>query len=191
MTDWTIILWNDARQIAEQAGLDKKFFPEGETPPQTMFENLRRDGHNVEAALTVAFALPRFDMLVWLSKVLPAPEKSDPDFRQRSLLRDTAQRWIDDPDDENRRALYELADNADSDWPETLFAMAIFFSGGSIAPPDLEAVPADPSVSVHLAVTALQSAVIYGGRPNMEIMQNALDLAHEVAMKGRKAVANI
>jgi hypothetical protein len=188
MTDWTIVLWTDARQVAEQAGLDRSSRPPAGVAPQTYFEQLRESGRPDLATVVMASFLPRLEAIAWVAAALPAPEPADPDYRARRLLLDAARRWIDEPDDDNRRAVYALTDQAGQEWPETLLAMAIFFSGGSIAPEDLDPVPADPAVAAHLAAAALQAAAIERLATDDGVLARALDLAHRVAVHGREAL---
>lgn len=188
MTDWTIVLWTDARQVAKQAGLDRAAWPAEGLPPQTYFEQLRDSGRPQLAAVAMASFLPRLEAIAWVAAALPTPDEADPDYRTRRLLLDAARRWIGEPDDVNRRAVYALAEKAQPEWPETLLAQAIFFSGGSIAPEDLDAVPADPMVSAHLAAAALQAAAIERLSTDEGVLARALDLAHQVAVRGREAL---
>jgi len=189
MTDWTIVLWNDASQILEQAGVKRNLQPSETIAPQTFFEKLRSDGNLADAAIFIANSLPRLEAMAWITKALPHAKEDHPYYRERRLLRDMAQRWVDDPDDANRRAVYELAENSDPEWPETLLGHAIFFSGGSIAPPDLEAVTIDPKVAATLASAALQSAATQDKESYDQIMEHALNLGHAVATNGRQALA--
>lgn len=185
MSDWTIVLWNEARQIAEQVELAKDLWPEPKTTPQTHFEFLRSSGHDSEAALLVAAALPKLEMINWVASCLPHPDESDPNYSKRSLMRATLQRWIDDPDEENRRAIFDLANQAETEWPETLLSLSIYFSGGSIAPENLESIQPDPMVCVHLGVAALQAASVSNLQKDPELLNNALDLANKLATTGR------
>ena len=67
-----------------------------------------------------------------LSKALPP--------KQAAALQAT-QRWVQSPTDENRRAAYTAAEAATFGTPAGCVALAAFLSGGSLAPPDLQAVP--------------------------------------------------
>ena len=64
--------------------------------------------------------------------------------------------WVADPSDANRRA----AANAAEDGPEKSLGFAIFFSGGSIAPPEVNPVPPPPHVAEKLAAGAIMLAVV-------------------------------
>ncbi|MGN3975573.1 DUF6931 family protein [Tsuneonella sp. SYSU-LHT278] len=188
MTDWSIVLWADARQVAEQAGLQPALWPATGTAPQAYFESLRDDGRGDLAALVMASSLPRHEAIAWVTRALPDPPEDDPDYRSRRLILDAARRWVDEPDDINRRAIYALAETADTQWPETLLGLAIFFSGGSITPEDLDPVTADPAVSAHLAAAALQTAAIERLPADEGVLARALDLGNQVAIRGREAL---
>lgn len=64
--------------------------------------------------------------------------------------------WAADPSDGNRRAAAEAAE----DGPEKPLGLAIFFSGGSIAPPEVNPVPPPPHVAEKLAAGAIMLAVV-------------------------------
>lgn len=187
MTDWTIVLWSAARQVAIEAGLPKASWPDDDTLPQQFFNSLRQNGENMQAIAFMAAALPRAEAIEWALHALPEIERADPDYAPRRLLRDAAHRWVDEPDDENRRAIFALAENADRSWPETLLGLAIYFSGGSIAPEENAPVTADPTVCSTLVSTALQTVVAANAAVSETLMTGALDLADKIAMQGRKA----
>lgn len=188
MTDWTIVFWSSARQIAQEAKLAQDLWPAEDAAPDSYFRALRAGG-NVMAALSyAAAALPKLEAVHWALASLPSVDAADPDFAARMLLRDTAQRWLAEPDDENRRAVERLVEQANRDWPETLIGLAIFFSGGSIAPEDCPPVPADPGLMGQLVAGAMQSVAAQGAHLGPEFTGRILDLADQLATSGRKAV---
>lgn len=187
MTEWTIVLWSAARQIAQEAELPKKLWPDEDAAPQAFFHSLREDEDPVPALAYAATALPKLEAIEWALTSLPKLDDSDPDFARRRLLRDAAFRWVGDPDDENRRAMYELAEKSDSEWPETLIGLAIFFSGGSIAPEDGAPVAADANVCGSLLSGALSIAIANHITDVPDLATKALDLADDLAIRGREA----
>ncbi|HXW15047.1 MAG TPA: hypothetical protein VEN79_11100 [Terriglobia bacterium] len=52
-----------------------------------------------------------------------------------------AERWVSAPTEENRWAAKQAADKEDPKTPSGLLAMAVFFAGPTMAPPNLQAVP--------------------------------------------------
>ncbi|MEM8725392.1 MAG: hypothetical protein AAGE86_07710 [Pseudomonadota bacterium] len=188
MTQWTIVLWSAARQIAEEANLPKAVWPQEDISPQDYFQSLREGDDPMMAISYAAAALPKLEAIDWALHALPKLDESDPDFARRQLLRDTAHRWVGEPDDENRRAMYDLADASSSEWPETLIGLAIFFSGGSIGPEENAAVTADANICGSLIGGALQSAIAGHIKTQPELAGQALDLADKVAARGREAL---
>lgn len=189
MTQWTIVMWSAARQIAEEANLPKSIWPDEDVKPQAFFESLRERNESMMALSYAAAALPKLEAIDWALHALPKLDQDDPDFARRSLLRDAAFRWVGEPDDENRRAMYELADASSSEWPETVIGLAIFFSGGSIAPEENAPVTADANICSGLLGGALQSTVAARIKDMPDLAEQALDLADKVAARGRGALA--
>ena len=188
MTEWTIVLWSAARQIAQEAELPKRLWPEDDIAPQTFFQSLREDEDPAPALSYAASALPKLEAIEWALSCLPELDDAAPDFARRRLLRDAAFRWVGEPDDENRRAMYELADNSESGWPETLIGLAIFFSGGSIAPDDSAPVSADANVCSSFLSGALSIAIANHITDVPDLATRALDLADDLAKRGREAL---
>jgi len=68
----------------------------------------------------------------------------------------TAERWVRDPTEENRRATMPAAEAAKLGSPAGCAALAAFLTGGSLGPPEVAAiVPAD-----HLSAQAVAGAVL-------------------------------
>ena len=189
MTEWTVVFWSSARQIAEEAELPRALWPDGDIAPRQFFESLRAADQPVEAIAYVAAALPKLEAIEWGLASLPPIDRDDPDYAARMLLRDSARRWLQEPDDENRRAIERLVDTAEQGWPETLIGLAIFFSGGSIAPEDSMPVPPDPRLPGQLIAGTVQSVVAASGPASTELTQTLLDLGDRLAAHGRQAVA--
>lgn len=188
MTDWTIVFWSSARQIAEEARLPGALRPDEDLAPDAYFRDLRAGGETMAAISYVAAALPKLEVIEWALSGLPALDSDDPDFAPRMLLRDTARRWLDEPDDENRRAVERLVEQSDDEWPETLIGLAVFFSGGSIAPEDNSPVPADASLCGQLVAGAMKSVVASQSHAEPGLANRILDLADRLATSGREAM---
>ncbi|QUL36779.1 hypothetical protein [Erythrobacter sp. JK5] len=189
MTEWTIVLWSAARQIAEEANLPRSAWPDDDVAPQDFFSSLRKGNDPVMALAYAAAALPKLEAIDWALHALPDLDEADPDYARRRLLRDAAYRWVGEPDDDNRRAMYDLADASSGEWPETLIGLAIFFSGGSIGPEENSPVTVDANICASLIGGALQAAMAEYIRSHPEFASRALDLADKVASRGREALA--
>ena len=68
--------------------------------------------------------------------------------------------WIAAPDETKRRAAKEASDNAGLETPEGVLAMAVFFSGGSIAPETAPEVPAPARACHKLSAGAVLLVVV-------------------------------
>jgi len=70
------------------------------------------------------------------------------------------ERWVSNPDEENRRAAKIAVDKEGLESPSASLALAAFFSGGSIAPANLAPVaPADHITPQFVAGAIIVSAV--------------------------------
>lgn len=187
MTDWTIVFWSSARQIAEEAKLPPALWPAEDVAPDGYFRELRKQGEIMPAIAYVAAALPKLEAIDWALASLPALDPADPAYAARMLLRDTIQRWLGEPDDENRRSVERLVEQSDREWPESLIGLAVFFSGGSIAPEDTPPVPAEPGLMGQLVAGAVQSVVATGAAQGPGFAGRILDLADKLATSGRAA----
>lgn len=187
MTEWTVVFWSSARQIAEEAKLPRALWPAEDIAPGAFFRTLRANGDTFAAIAYVAAALPKLEAIEWGLAGLPPLPQDDPDYAARMLLRDSAQRWLHEPDDDNRRAIERLLESADGDWPEALIGMAIFLSGGSIAPEDSPPVPADPRLTGQVIAGAMKSVVAAAAVSDPGMGDRLLDLADRLAVSGRKA----
>lgn len=190
MTEWTVVFWSNARQIAEEAKLPPALRPAADIAPDAWFRSLRAAGEVTAAVAYVAAALPKLEAIEWGLASLPPLEREAPDFAARMLLRDSAKRWLHEPDDENRRAIERLTQTADQDWPETLIGLAIFFSGGSIAPEDSQPVPAEPGLPGQLVAGAVQIIIARSAIADPGLAERVLDLADRLATRGREAAAS-
>jgi hypothetical protein len=59
-------------------------------------------------------------------------------------------RWVLDPSEEHRRAAGVAGKAATFGTPVGAIAMSVFFSGGSIMPPDEKAIPPDPLLTANI-----------------------------------------
>jgi hypothetical protein len=80
----------------------------------------------------------------------------EPGMRPVAALR----AWVADPSDANRRACHSAAEAAGLEHPASLIAASVFFSGGSLAPPDLPEVAPKPNLRGDLLASALELAAV-------------------------------
>lgn len=184
-------MWSAALQIAQEADLPREIWPTEDVAPQDFFATLRSGEDTIAALSYAACALPKLESIEWALAALPPVADDDRDFSARMLLRDASRRWIDEPDDENRRAVFAIAEESNNDWPETLIGLAIYFSGGSIAPEDIDPVTVSPEIAAKLISGALQLAVANYAQTDPGFANRVLDLADNIAIRGREALTTI
>lgn len=94
------------------------------------------------------------------------------------------ERWLREPTDANRRAAMDAGEAADLSTPAGCVALATFFSGGSIAPPEVEPVAPPPFVAGKTLATAIiLSAVIDEPEKAPEKLKGFLDQGIHVAKR--------
>lgn len=94
------------------------------------------------------------------------------------------ERWLRDPTDANRRAAMDAGEAADFGTPAGCVALATFFSGGSIAPANVDPVPPPPFVSGKaLAAAILISAVLTEPEKGPEKLNEYLEQGIHVARR--------
>lgn len=97
-------------------------------------------GHHADAIRYVAHALPRREGVWWAWVTAKRAAGAEPPPKIRAVLEAT-ERWIAQPTDANRRAAYQLAEAAEFGTAAGCAGLAAFFSGESLAPPNIQAVP--------------------------------------------------
>lgn len=103
----------------------------------------------------------------------------------RAALKATEE-WIANPSDAHRRAAYAAAEEAGFDTPAGAVALGVYFTGGSIAPPEAPAVePPSGTAARILAGSVLMGTTQTDPALAPERMRDALRLAVDVAERIR------
>jgi hypothetical protein len=190
MADWPRVKWSEAAQVLELLGDGAADFPKaGAEPPAAYFEQLRGADRLGDAARFLGHALPRLEAVAWAARTvrdLPPPDgKAD---RADELALRAALFWVGDPIENRRYAAYNAAMACHVGSPERLAALAAFFSGGSIAPPELQPVHAPRESSNRFASGAVLLAAARS--PDMNgALAKALDAGVIIASKGLEPAA--
>jgi uncharacterized protein DUF6931 len=149
--------------------------------PQQFIDTLIAKELCADACRFLAQALPKREAIwwAWQCAAKAAPPKA-PDKAAAALQ--LVEKWILKPIEPNRRPAMEAAEAAGIGTPAGSTALAVFFSGGSMAPPDLPPV-APPE---HLAGVAAGNAVILSallGEPDKATARyhTCLNLGLEIA----------
>ncbi len=172
MAEWARVKWTEAGQIF--AALDLPHADDAAVAtPKAQFDALVEAGDFDTATHFLALALPRYESVVWAARAVQNGEKAPREI----------DRWIADPTDNNRRAVWAAGENGPADSPERLVAAATFLSGGSIAPEDLPAIQPDPNVCARLSAAAVLVHAYRAPDPK-EFLKGALADGAVLAEKG-------
>jgi hypothetical protein len=109
-----------------------------------------------DAVRFIAHALPKREAVWWAWVCARRSGGESPPPKIRAAL-DATEKWIAQPNDDNRRSAMAAAQKAELDTAAGCAGLAAFFSGGSLAPPD--AAPVSPGE--FLAAKAVSGAVIF------------------------------
>lgn len=150
--EWQRVKWSEAGQIL--ALLKVKAAPDtARKPPELYYADLVRDGRFDEAVKFLALALPRLEAVAWAATtVRDCGHDADPPEAEalKAVLS-----WLQDPAENRRRTAYDAAQACDPASAEAMAAMAAFYSGGSVAPPDCEPLPAPHDSAGRFAAVAI------------------------------------
>ncbi len=120
-------------------------------------DGLREGGLHEQAIAFLAQALPPRQAVGW-AWVCAREVHGEAAPAEVEACLEATRGWIQDPADDLRRAVFEAADAAGMDTPAGSAALAAFFSGDSLAPPESEPVPPPEELvgrtvagSVHIA----------------------------------------
>lgn len=139
--------------LAAAGGVDLQA-PAGHTPAQFL-ESLLAESKLAEAVQFLAFALPAREAVWWACACARAQQSVAPPRPPMLAALESAEAWVREPTDEHRRTAMARAQATTMDGPAAWAAVAAFWSGGSMAPPDVPAVPAPP----HLLGIAVSGAI--------------------------------
>ncbi|MBC7504701.1 MAG: hypothetical protein H7267_03100 [Sandarakinorhabdus sp.] len=131
---WRRVKWNRAGQLAGLADAVEALAGLNDLPPPRAFAALR-DAHPEAAVRFMAQCLPRFDAILWLHKAL---ERSPAASAGGAEIRAGIAGWLADPSDKRRRLVFECAEAIGIDNADGTAGLALFLSGGSLTPPELE-----------------------------------------------------
>lgn len=177
---WPKVKWTRAGQVASLAGDNANLSDMMELPPAEAFARLRAD--NPAAAVHfIAHCLPRLDAVRWMANCLSSMTPTN--HARRLAARKAVNRWLAEPSDANRRLAYDAGDAAEFSTAEGCACLAVFFSGGSLAPPTQEQpVPPPPSGFGQALAGAVILAALNDDPAKMAArLATALDAAEALA----------
>jgi hypothetical protein len=146
---------------------------------------LARDGLHVDALRVLAHALPKREAVWWACLAAADAMEPEPSAEAAAAL-EAARAWVIEPTDEKRRAAFPVAQAAGLGTPVGCAAAAAYFSGGSLAPPDLPVVaPPEDATGKMVANGLVLSAVIKEPEKAAEKHAAHLRTGLEIADGGR------
>ncbi|MDR3676327.1 MAG: hypothetical protein P4N24_12610 [Acidobacteriota bacterium] len=110
-----------------------------------------------DAIRVIAYLLPKREAIGWGCLCLRHVLTSQKD-KPLPNVQMAAERWVSAPNEENRWAAKETADKEDPKTPSGLLALAVFFAGYSMAPPNVQPVPPPEHVTSEIVAGAVQLA---------------------------------
>ena len=153
-------------------------------------DKLEAAGLHNDAVRLAAHALPKREAVWWACMcALAVPDPALP--AADAAARAAAEAWVRNPgDDALRRAAWEAAQKTPFRSPEAWAAVGAFWSGGSMAPEGLPAVPP----AEHLTGVAVSGAVVMAsvrGRPELapQRLLRFLASARDIAAGGAGRIA--
>lgn len=158
---WTAVKWTLAGQITPFFKLSDAAAPllDEEAPPERFFSALRDAEAHDDAIQFLSCALPRRVAIAWGRDCVGRTAKS-----VRLTPADTAAysavgAWLDDATDERRWVCFDAANASEYKSAESVLALAVYLSGGSLAAPGCpQPVPPPPEVAGKMVATALAVA---------------------------------
>lgn len=181
---WSRVKWTRAAQVLPLTGSEPGAI-DPELPPAQAFA-AARDDDPLATIRFMAQALARIDAAAWMLACLE--HFGRPAEPERAAALKAVRRWVSSPSEEAKRLAWNAGDAIRFDGAEGAACLAIFLSGGGLAPAPLPAdvpeTPVNPAPGVFgQAVAGAVTLVAYaeGALPFPERAAALLDLAAEAA----------
>ncbi len=126
--------------------------------PADNIEKLSHVGLFPDAIKYLAHSLESRSCIVWSLSCARRLQANATPVEQAALL--AVEKWLAEPTDAHRRASQSAAEAARLSTPAGCIAIAVFFAEGSIAPPEVAAVPAPPRLAQKIAAAGIILAVV-------------------------------
>lgn len=143
-------------ELGEQA----KSLIEGGLSPAAFLQRLIDERQFLDAVRFLAYALPKREAIWWAARCARLAAGTALPPEQQAAL-EVTDRWCAQPSEELRRAAMAASEKAQLKTPAGCAALAVFFSGGSLAPPNAPVVPpADDLTARTVTGAVLMAAVV-------------------------------
>jgi hypothetical protein len=179
---WPRVSVKTAQEVCPRFELSKEaaaLVKEGQAPKQ-LFDLLVEKNHLLDAIRLLAHALPKREAIWWAFQCARQVHgKPEPAVAQALTA---TEKWLLDPKEETRRGTEAAAEPAGLGTPAGCTAIAVFWSGGSLAPPHAPVVPPKDHLTGHGAASAILLAAVLTEPEKAEQKHRAfLKLGAEVA----------
>ncbi len=184
---WNAVRLTEARQVLALMGVERDEWPPATQTVISHYDALRADRRRSAALDYLAHALPRLEAIAWAARIVSDARPAEPISPRRRHALDVVLRWLEAPSEEHRRAAGQAADAMPRPTPERLLASAVFYSGGSIAPPGQSPVSPPEHVAARYVAGAIDGTCRAAPDP-AAAFEGALALGETVAARGVAAL---
>jgi hypothetical protein len=183
MSEWTRVKWSEAGQVIDLLDWAAPTPEAGRTPPQAYFDSLRKASRLEDAVFFLGMALPRHETVAWAARSVRDISEGRERPREDADALKAALFWVQDPSEPRRRAAFDAAQLANHACAERMAAMAVFLSGGSLAPDNVQPVPAPTDIAGRIGAGAILIAAAKGP-DRVGAINRALDEGDAIARWG-------
>ena len=151
-----------------------------QTPGQ-LLEALAAKSYWIDAVRLLAHALPKREAVWWALVCARTAHGANPPPKIAAALQ-AAEKWVLDPSEENRRPAWPAAEAAEIGTPAGCAAVAAFWTGGSLAPPQAPVIPPGEFLTAQgVAGSVLLAAVLTQPEKAQEKYKQFINTGAEIA----------
>jgi hypothetical protein len=140
-------------------GEEAKKLLKADMSPKQFLDVLLQQQQFIDAVRLLAYALPRPESVWWACVCARAAAGGKLSPAATAAL-EAAEKWVADPSEDNRRAAMPAAEAAELGTPAGCAAAAAFWSGGSLGPPNVPAVPPADHLTAHGVASSVMLAAV-------------------------------
>jgi hypothetical protein len=158
----------------------KKLLRDG-LKPRAFLDLLIEKQQYLDAIRFLAHVLPRREGVWWACQCARSAAGPNPAAPYAAAVA-AAEKWVADPSEANRRAAHAASEAAGLETPAGCAAMAAFWSGGSLGPPNVPVIPPAETLTAHgVGGAVMLAAVVREPEKAAEKHRTFLALGIEVA----------
>lgn len=160
-----------AAELSEDAAV---LFDNEEMPAEGYMKKLSQAGLFSDAVKFRAHTLSGRECVAWSLSCVRLLQPNPKPAEQDALK--AVERWLAEPTEAHRRTCKSAAEIAELATAAGCTAMAVFFSEGSIAPPEREHVPVPPHVAQKISAGAIILGVVSEPKDSEDRFKRCLEL---------------